>query len=224
MLSPDEQKRKYEERMGAEAGAAFYRVVAEVADLHAKWGDYLALFAKPNRIDLLNKAAPDFFGRLQYALLDDVMLHLARLTDKAATGKKSNLSIKGLVQLLPDQDLQKGLATLIDAMDGKVAPCRDWRDRRIAHNDYALAVGRSATPLQSASRASIRESIDAVAGVVGTISIYYFAAAMGYDCDEGPATDLIYVLNDGVRAAEQRKARLAAGEYVHPSDFGPNDL
>ena len=224
MLSPDQAKKRYQDHMGAEAGAAFYHVVGEVAGLHAKWGDYTGLFGKPNRVDLLNEAAPDFFGRLQYTLLDDVMLHLARLTDKPATGKKSNLSIKGLVRLLPDKDHREALDSQIGVMDRRVEACRDRRDRRLAHNDYPLAVGTSPLPLLPASRASIREAIDSVTEVVNAISVHYLDAEMAYDFDEIPATDLLYVLYEGVRAAEGRKARLAAGEFVPPSDFPPNGL
>ena len=48
---------------------------------------YVELFGKPSRIDLLNRASSPFFGMVQRVLWRDVLLHLARLTDPAKTGR-----------------------------------------------------------------------------------------------------------------------------------------
>jgi len=224
MLTAEESKKRYQTYLGADAGAAFYEIVGEVLLLHAKWGDYLALFDKESRVDLLNEAAPEIFARLQYTLLDDVMLHVARLADPPKSMGKTNLSIKGVVGLLPDHKHSDSLKPLIADFDGKVAAARDWRNRRIAHIDYDLAVGKPATPLAPTSRASVKEAIEAGAGILNAISIHYTTSNLGYDFDQGPATDLIYVLDEGIRAAQRRKEKWAAGKEVPPDELPARDL
>ena len=54
---------------GQALGEQYSALWQEVAWLHAKWGEYVELFGtKSSRVDLLNEAAPYFFGQLQYTL------------------------------------------------------------------------------------------------------------------------------------------------------------
>ncbi|WP_407690639.1 AbiU2 domain-containing protein [Rhodocyclus tenuis] len=68
--------------MGGEIGKVYSALWQEVAWINKKWNQYVELFGtSPERIELLNRAAPSFFRTFQDSLLDDVLLHLARLTD-----------------------------------------------------------------------------------------------------------------------------------------------
>ena len=58
----------------------------EVVSLHGRWRIYCDFYgASPERIDLLNRAAPTFFAILQGVWLNDVQLTLSKLADPAAT-------------------------------------------------------------------------------------------------------------------------------------------
>jgi hypothetical protein len=60
-----------------------------------KWGEYVELFGtKPSRIDLRNRAAGGFFRVVQDGLWEDVLLHVARLTDAPRSGGRANLTIR----------------------------------------------------------------------------------------------------------------------------------
>lgn len=224
MLTAEESKERYQTHLGAEAGSAFYEVVGQILLLHSKWGDYLALYGKEGRVNLLNESAPEFFGRLQDTLLDDVMLHLARLTDPEKIGRKANLSIKGLVARLSDRDHADSLEPSITDLDDKVSAARDWRNRRIAHTDYDLAVGAPVTPLLPTSRNAIGAAIEALAALINAITVHYMQYNIGFDINQDPATDLIFVLDDGVRAEKRRKAKWSAGEHVPPEEWPARDL
>jgi hypothetical protein len=59
----DEAENRYTEKMGAALGTQFYALWKEVVWLHWNWGEFVELFgSKPTRIELLNEAAPRFFG------------------------------------------------------------------------------------------------------------------------------------------------------------------
>src|SRR5947207_2392821 len=98
-----------------------------------------ALYAQgPQRIMLLNQAAPRFFGDLQDMMWRDVLLHLARLTDAPKSAGKRNLTIQALPDLITDESLTAELSVLVaDAVQHSdfVEP---WRNRRLAHNDVLL--------------------------------------------------------------------------------------
>jgi hypothetical protein len=76
-LGPEEVRAASIAAMGRELGELHHALGNELTYLHLKWKKYCALFGtSPERIDLLNEAAPDFFGKLQHILGDDVLLHL----------------------------------------------------------------------------------------------------------------------------------------------------
>lgn len=79
--------------MGKDLGELYSALWQEVAWVHSKWAEYVQLFGvKESRIDLLNRAAPRFARLLQDSLWEDVLLHIARLTDPAKSMGKSNLN------------------------------------------------------------------------------------------------------------------------------------
>ncbi|MHC4049183.1 hypothetical protein [Bradyrhizobium sp. 25ACV] len=102
------------------------------------------------------------------------MSHLARLRDNAATGKKQNLTIRNLPDLVSDQQLKDTLLVHLDDVISKTEFCRDWRNRRSAHNDLLLATqdGR-ATPLPSATKKKIADALRALSDLMNVMERYY---------------------------------------------------
>src|SRR5688572_9269148 len=89
--------------MGETLGAQFSELWQEVAWLHEKWAQYVELFGtKPERVELLNNAAPLFFRIVEDTIWEDVLLHLTRLTDSATSMGKTNLTILNLPALMDD--------------------------------------------------------------------------------------------------------------------------
>jgi len=67
--------------LGPDLGKLHYALWNEIAWLHIKWAQYLALFGTtPERLELLNCAAPLFFRIVQDTLWEDTVLHLTRVT------------------------------------------------------------------------------------------------------------------------------------------------
>ena len=88
-MTAEEVRQKYIELMGAELGDVYYALYNEVMWLHARWQEYTDLFAGgPDRLKLLNAAAPFLFRLIQDDFLWATLLHLCRLTDPPEMGKK----------------------------------------------------------------------------------------------------------------------------------------
>ena len=225
----DEVKREYADAMGEPLGKQFHALWQEVAWLHVKWEEYLELFGtKPSRIELLNKAAPRFFGIVQDLLWEETILHIARLTDPAKSKKKknrSNLTIYVLPDLIDDLDFRVSIEDAITVAKDKTAFCRDWRNRRIAHRDLRLAIEEGAKPLPPTSRADIRAAIASIDAVLITMTRHYMDTETRFDIvkrAEG-AEALLYVLDDGLRADAEREDRIRRGEYLE-EDIAIRDL
>jgi len=142
----DEAKADNIAQMGEPLGELYSALWQAIATVHIYWKEYVELFGtKPDRIDLLNRAAPAFFHMLQDELWHASLLRISRLTDPPKTGNaaRQNLTIQALPALINDAALKARVTRLVAESVAEAEFCRDWRNRRIAHNDLCW---RSSSP------------------------------------------------------------------------------
>lgn len=221
----NEVLRAYVNLMGPELGSVFHALFDQCVWLHIKWLQYRTLFGEgPKRIKLLNATAGLFFWVVQDVFWGDTLLRLSRMTDKPVVSGRKNLTIRALPSLLkhpslpPDaksriEDLLPDAQSLVDIALTKTEFARDWRNRKLAHTDLALAIEQGATPLTMASREKIVQAIDAIAAVLNRIERHFKDSTIHYGLMSHPsdAGALLYVLGDGLKAGKQRQARLEEG-------------
>ena len=208
-------------KMGEEIGAVYSALWQEVVQINRKWAQYVELFGtSPERIALLNRAASSMFRTIQDTLWEDVLLHLARLTDPPKSMGKANLSVRHLAALLahsPINTKSEALAaTALDACEF----ARDWRNRRLAHRDLDLALGQSVQPLSPASRSAVKGAINALEELLNAVSLHYLDSTTFFHLGPGGenAVSLLYLLRDGLRSRDDRLARKKRGDH-RPGDF-----
>jgi hypothetical protein len=224
-LSGEEAKQEHIRKLGDNLCSLFHGLWGEVAWLYIKWHEYVELFGKTSsRIDLLNNSAPLFFRIVQDSLWEDVLLHIARLTDPPKSAGKDNLTIQrlsGLVNQEMEGIISKQIAEAMDSADF----CRDWRNRHIAHRDLKLAVDEQAEGLKPASRAKVRQALENIAKVLNTISEHYMKSTIGFDLvkEPGGAEALLYVLDDGIKANNERRQRIKSRKF-QPEDLARRTL
>src|SRR5207249_7581748 len=108
----------------------------EIAWIHSKWAEYVVLYGtKESRVTLLNQAAPRFARLIQDTLWEDVVLHIARLTDPPKSMGKHNLSVQSLSEHVSDPATRHKVEQLVAQAIARSEFCRDWRNRRLAHRD-----------------------------------------------------------------------------------------
>lgn len=200
--------------MGNELSALYKALWQEVAWLYAKWGQYVVLFGtKPDRINLLNEVSPFFFKLVQDTLWEDCVLHIARLTDRKETAKKANLSIRQFENLAFDPLISRKIEELIAVCIDKSKFARDWRNRHIAHRDLSRAISEHAEPLMPASRAMVKEVLDALSNLLNAVAQHYLDTTTLFDAGtfSGDAQSLLYALDDGISAGKARSARFKRG-------------
>lgn len=212
--------------MGPELGPLYDAMWQQLAWLHHKWDQYVELYGTAEtRLAILNEAAPMFFRVVQDTLWDDVLLHIARLTDSPQSMGKPNLSIRRFPGEIDHEPTKVNVQALVDDALTASEFCRDWRNRHIAHKDLALALNRSVIPLKPASRAKVKVAIQALDAVLNGVAHHYLDSETVFD-QQGAglgAMSLLYVLDEGIRAEKARKARQKAGETL-PGDWGRPSL
>lgn len=215
--------------MGEPLGSQYAELWQEIAQLHITWLEYVELYGtKKSRVDLLNDVAPHFFRMVQDRLQEAVMLHIARLTDPShslGNKAKSNLTLQNLSALIGDPNLKVEVERLCLAASKAVEFARDWRNRHIAHRDLQLAIGKNATPLPAIELKQVNEVLASFEAILNTISLHYSKteSRFGLGSRHGGAVELIYVLDDGLRAQKARQQRLIAGNSSH-DDLEASDL
>lgn len=221
-----EARSEYERVMGAELGSMYSLLWQELAWIHSKWAEYVVLFGtSPERVALLNDAAPRFCRLIQDALWDGVLLHIARLTDPAASFGKPNLSLSALANLIDRPATKAAAEALVRKCQASAAFARDWRNRNIAHKDLDLALATSRLPLAPASRALVATSLEDLGAVLNCVARDYLDSTSFFDGgpESGGALELLYVVNDGLAVQREKRARLKRGVY-NVSDFERPDL
>ena len=222
----EEAQKAYIECMGQPLGEQFHELWQELAWLYAKWTEYVELFGtRSSRIDLLNQGAPHFFKIVQDSLWEDVILHIARLTDPPRSARKENLTIQTLPELIDDEAIREKVKTLVSESVEASDFCRDWRNRRIAHKDLKLALEDGAQPLKAASRDRVGKALEAVSDVLNAITSHYSSSETVFRTPAAPggALSLLYRIDDGLRIEAERRKRLKRGE-PEEGDLGPRDV
>jgi hypothetical protein len=122
----------------------------EVLQLHVTWRTFTELFfGDQKRYELLNGTAPGFFIVVQKALVDNVMLTIARLKDPSTTRGQKNLSLAKIVEeveSLGDSVLAKGLRTNIERIDLPKKRIETYRHKVLAHNDLLTCTAGRLVP------------------------------------------------------------------------------
>lgn len=217
----EESKKLRIAAMGPELGPLYDAMWQQLAWLHHKWDQYVELYGTANtRLTILNEAAPMFFRVVQDTLWDDVLLHIARLTDSPQSMNKPNLSIRRFPGEIDHEPTKVHVQALVDVALTASEFCRDWRNRHIAHKDLALALNCAAIPLKPASRAKVKVAMQALDAVLNGVAHHYLDSETVFD-QQGTARgamSLLYVLDDGIKAEKARKVRQKSGETI-PGDW-----
>ena len=156
-------------------------------------------------------------------LWDDILLHIARLTDRPTTAGKRNLTIQVLPNLIDNEHLAQKIDALVKKALGAAEFCRDWRNRHIAHLDWLLHLEEEiAEPLPEATVEGIESALKAIANVLREVHMHFMESDLFLvPLYTGGARALLYILDAGLRAQEEERERILRGEI---QDLKPRDI
>lgn len=144
--------------------------------LRHKWMEFEELYSRgPERIELLNQVAPNFFYVVHQLFFVDAMLHLCRMTDPPRASNKDqspNLTILAVAELIPDEFLRETVRIAAEEARKKCEFARPWRSKKLAHSDMN-AFRDEARSLPLAEANMVEAAIAAIRDVLTTIEKHY---------------------------------------------------
>jgi len=213
----EETERTHLAAFGPSLGPLYHALYSEVIWLHVKWQQYRRLYAKSkNRIALLNKTAGFFFGMVEDALWNDVLLHITRMTDT----RKGTLTLDRLPKAIKDTKLATKVRKLVHVARARSEFAREWRNRHIAHRNLELALHAKVQPLPDASRQDVEQALASIREVLNLLhrervgDDVAFEHVLTYD----DADALVHHLSVASQTAERKIERVKSGQWK-PEDF-----
>ncbi len=165
--------------MGSPLGELYFELHKEITWLHLKWKDFRALFASSReRVDLLNRVAPDFFGNLQRMMFEDALMHLCRLTDPPQSMGHDNLTLQRLPNSITDPKLSTQVQSNVDVAKQQTQFARDWRNRALAHKELPQPMGLQ--PLAQANLQSVEDALEKIRQTMNCIEQHYQGSPVNY--------------------------------------------
>ena len=211
--SPEEIKENYIRAFPNNSGLLGYQIWNDINLLHENWSNYQTFYGTDqDRIDLLNQCAPSFFMLLEVTLRHDIILSIARLTDRPESGRNRqhvNASIKKLFKEIEsdiDESLKDEIKNLLKVLNNQTKKIRSLRDKLIAHSDFKTKLDLRSEPLPGVSRAEIEAILSTVRDIFHKIELNYlksetyFQEVMAF----GNAEDLINLLNNAIKSRERK--------------------
>jgi hypothetical protein len=163
----------------------------ELLDMYGNWAVFRQLFVTDPEYDRLYlRFAPIFFARAKMVFYDIVIQSLFRFTDPPETFRHPNLCLDRLGDAISPHDAS--LATAVQAtsaaINGLLAPHRDWRDHRVAHNNMTTTQSHWAgtSTLTGPSPAEVEEVLQHMGRVLNRVAAHYGEALTVYEGQMSP--------------------------------------
>ena len=211
----EEVERDHLEAFGPRLGPLYHALYNEVAWIHAKWIQYRKLYAKSEkRTHLLKDTAPFFFRVFRDVLIDDVLLHLTRLTDQPSFGASKNLTLLRLPNAVKDCELRRQIRHQVEDAKSRTKKVRKWRNKRLAHRDLRLALrDPKVDPLPVVTIDNIEKALNSVRETLNLVSRKYTGGVTAFEhfVVNGDVDALVSYLSLGYRTDEDMKERHLSG-------------
>ncbi len=220
MSAENQQLEEKKKILGDEFGAIYYHGLNEWCNLWLTWKQYESLFGHGSeRVELLNKAGGSFFYRVNMHFFEAVVLAVCRISDPSKTLGKTNLTVHLFQQHMDCDDKSKKMEELLNIVHENTQFARDWRNRRISHNDYQLKLGK-AEPLAEATRNAMNQAIASIHDVFKYISLTFMDSDLMNEVVDHFNNEKVTLerLYHGVLVNEERLEKIKDGIYE------PNEL
>jgi hypothetical protein len=192
MIKDNDKAFGYAPELPEDVRPMFQDLCQDLTSLHGKWRFYLELFSDHNTVDLLNDVAMASFQMVEESLRSDITMSICRLCDPAKSRGQNNLSINVLVEKFSEVP---GLLQLRDDFQSCCAPVRQYRNKRVGHNDLKAALQPHDTPLPNVTRPTIDSILSAAAKLVNHVYRFHTNGELCFEpFDSGGGTDLVFWL------------------------------
>ena len=193
----------------------YENVYQQVVRLHAHWRILHQLFSTEERRRFLDEKASAFFGIIQEALTESVLMALMRLTDPAETrrGRDQNLSLARLVESVrgSDDEFSRSIDETLQEIQYHCGAFREWRNRVIAHTDQPTVF--RVRPLPAILQEEIERAMQSIRGLMHRIEYHLQKGDVRYEevISKGDGDDIVFFLQQAEEYENYQRDRDLAG-------------
>ena len=141
-FSGDKLEEHFDDVFGPQLGEVYLKLYRDVSRIHEKWAVIKHLYASIDLFSKLDQDAKQFVWLLFEVFGEDLILHLARLTDKSRMGSSENLSLSTIVELISHPTAKSKIPPLLQDATEKAEKARMWRNKSIAHRDKKVSLSK----------------------------------------------------------------------------------
>lgn len=186
----------------------FQNLCQDLASLHGKWRLYLDLFSDRETVNLLNDVAMATFQMVEESLRSDLTMSICRLSDPPQSCRQDNLSIKVLVDRLPHIP---GLTALWEDFHESCEPVRQYRNKRVGHNDLRAALRSHDAPLPNVARRTIDAILAAAGKLMNHVYRFHVESELHFEpLAIGTGEELVHWLKRAWEYDQKERRRLIA--------------
>jgi hypothetical protein len=156
----------YDIRLPDDIREIFMWLCQDVASLSKKWGFYQELFGSEETTRLLSDLARASFQIIEESLRADMTMGICRLSDPPQSVGKDNLSILTLVYQLGEIS---DISILVNEFREACEPLRQYRNKRVGHNDLYTTIKFQDNPLPGIGRRHIDRIVQLAERILNTI-------------------------------------------------------
>ena len=179
--------------MEDELNEAIEKAKKELTHLYYRWIMYVQIFGdNTHRIDIINQTSSNLLMEFQWLVIDNMVLSLSKFTDPAKMRGNDNLSFPYLMDEIEKTDKKEivpELKEILDNLNISVAHFREIRNKRIAHNDLAVALDSDDSPLPGVSRADVNGALKLAGDFLNKIQVTFFDSTTAYELTILPLTN-----------------------------------
>ena len=185
----------YDSRIPADIRDIYMWLCQDVASLQNKWSFYLELFSSQENTALLSDLARSSFNIIEESLRGDLTMAICRLSDPPQTMGNENLSLVTLIQQCSRID---NMTELLKDFRDACEPVRQYRNKRVGHNDLNTTIKPYDNPLPGIGRNQIDRILQLASRILNVIYQHFVNEELAFrPFVIGGAVDLMYWLKMG---------------------------
>ena len=178
-MNPDEL-----EKLPTNVQDVYNAVYVEVGMLRRKLATYYELYIEdpkhPDKVEIMNEMAGDFFGLCQIVLSNDITMNIARLRDPSESLGYQNISLEKLCNLFDTnahRPLFVDLKIKLEKFREESKSFNRIRNKKLGHLDSDTAFNVSKEPLPGFIPLSAKNSLKAAEAIINKISLHFTGIA-----------------------------------------------
>jgi hypothetical protein len=172
------------EGMPVDIVSPYVQLYNQAVSLFAYFQVHQDLFGSSENIRNQKMVAASAFMWIYYAMTDAIILGICRLTDKSTTGKKENLTLERMLDLVEYHPTQpkdvQDLRKTLDKLTRRSQHLRDLRNQQIGHLDLSTLLDQSKQSVQLETD-EIKQILDQIAEVLNGCQMPYNGISSSFD-------------------------------------------